>query len=134
MKNDKKQLLERWESLAQDDATMAELALQRGLYLQAAFHSQQSIEKALKGLIIFLNETEPPYTHDLARLYNELQKSSFYKADFIAVFSGLNPYYIQARYPTYKEKMADSLNKKKIEYYLNLTKEVLKWLDQSKTS
>ena len=42
---------ERWLELADEDIRMAEYALAQGIYRQACFHSQQAVEKALKGFL-----------------------------------------------------------------------------------
>ena len=41
----------RWLVFAQQDLQMAELAYQEGIYNQVCFHSQQCIEKCLKGIL-----------------------------------------------------------------------------------
>jgi HEPN domain-containing protein len=134
MKTQKNEILEKWEELARQDLQMAELAFSHGIYLQAAFHVQQSVEKSLKGMIIFLTQKEAPYTHDLVRLYQVLEAQSFYDIKYIDELSGLNPYYILARYPSYKENLSEGLTKSKIEYFLKISKGVLLWLEQSKKS
>jgi hypothetical protein len=45
------------------------------------------------------------------------------------LFGGLNPFYIRARYPFYREEVSKSLTMQKVESYINLTLDVLKWLE-----
>jgi HEPN domain-containing protein len=42
---------EGWLAFATEDLQMAELALREGIYNQVCFHSQQCVEKCLKGLL-----------------------------------------------------------------------------------
>lgn len=50
---------ERWLEFANDDLVMAEYALSGGIFRQACFHSQQAVEKALKGLLQARRGTHP---------------------------------------------------------------------------
>lgn len=123
------EILNKWKLLAKDDFVVARLSYENRIYLQALFHCQQAIEKALKGLIIFLKNQEPPYTHDLIRLYKLIEDTNFYEPKNNVLFGGLNPYYIRARYPSYRDEISKSLTKVKVESYINFTQEVLKWLE-----
>jgi HEPN domain-containing protein len=127
-------IYEKWISLAKDDLTMAEMALERGLLLQTAFHSQQSIEKKLKGLIILLKKEDPPFSHDLVKLYRILSGESFFDDHLIPAMASLNPFYIGARYPSYKEKISSQLSKESVESYLNFAKKVFLWSEQKSKS
>jgi len=51
-----KEEAKRWIEFAGEDLKIAELALKEKLYNQACFHSQQCVEKILKGFIIFKGE------------------------------------------------------------------------------
>ncbi|MBF0312026.1 MAG: HEPN domain-containing protein [Oligoflexia bacterium] len=122
----------KWEQLARDDLKMAELALVHGFYLQSMFHTQQMIEKCLKGLIILLKQEEPPCTHDLVKLYSKLSGQNFYQEHLNVAFSGLNPFYIHVRYPTYKDKLSENFTKDTVESTINFAKGVLKWVEQER--
>lgn len=71
---------ERWLELANEDLVMAEYALSRRIFRQTCFHSQQAVEKALKGLLDARLGTHPK-SHSLEqlllyhpRIHNELRK------------------------------------------------------------
>jgi len=77
---------------------MAEFALEKGIYNQACFHSQQGVEKSLKG---FLDKAgaKLPRTHllrDILALCQNYEKefSNFENECLI-----LDQYYIPTRYP-----------------------------------
>jgi HEPN domain-containing protein len=66
----KLELVRDWLQLAQADLEAARVPL-RGdspLVRQACFHLQQTVEKTLKGVLIF-NDQRPPRIHDLADLF-----------------------------------------------------------------
>jgi HEPN domain-containing protein len=127
-----KNILEKWLDLASEDLVLSEFALSKGLYLQSAFHSQQAIEKTLKGIIVFYIKKDPPYTHDLVKIHELLKDSEFSHDHFISVFSSINPFYIQARYPSYREKVSQGLNKETTESYLIIARKVFLWPDLKK--
>ena len=56
-----------WLEKAMRDLRAAQLLLDEELYDEAAFHSQQAAEKALKALLVALR-IRPPKTHSLEHL------------------------------------------------------------------
>ena len=131
--SDKSILLNKWKDFAMDDLKVAQLSFSSGIYLQASFHCQQAIEKSLKGLYIYVFDSDPPYTHDLTRLYKLFENTKYYSESRMILFGGINPFYIQSRYPSYKVEVSKSLTKQKVESYINLSKEVIKWLEVNPT-
>lgn len=87
---------ERWLTFAREDMRVAEMTLGEGIYNQACFHSQQCVEKALKGMIAHRGSM-PPRTHALADLLG-LLPSEWLKDKRDDVL-GLDNYYIPTRYP-----------------------------------
>ena len=90
--------VERWLAFAQEDMRMAELALKEGIYNQACFHSQQCVEKALKGALTHRQGGTLPRTHSIADLLRLLPEGwlSEVRADLIET---MDDYYIPTRYP-----------------------------------
>jgi len=87
---------ERWLEFARQDLQMAELAFKEGIYNQVCFHSQQCVEKCLKGLIANIGKT-PPRTHSIVDLLGLL--SSIYLPDLREDLAQLDIFYIPTRYP-----------------------------------
>lgn len=123
----KSELASKWRSIASEDYQMAEIALANGKLLYAAFHLQQSMEKSLKGKILFFQGTQPPYLHDLVRLAEILAPHFPIDSKIIDFFAELNPFYIRARYPDYKTFIGSSLDKETVDNLMLLGKEVLAW-------
>ena len=67
-------------------------------YDTAAFHCQQAAEKYLKARL-YVALREPPRTHDLKRLINELTGEESFSADEVAKAKLLNPFAVEFRYP-----------------------------------
>lgn len=67
---------DRWFEFAGQDLQMAELALQEGIYNQVCFHSQQCVEKCIKGILANLDKTLPR-THSIVDLLRLLPEGFF---------------------------------------------------------
>jgi len=87
-----------WIKEAKDELDSATILYEHGKYRGACYHSQQSVEKGLKALILEKGE-KPGRVHDIVELLNEVTKKGW-KISFAiddAVF--LNSIY-KGRYPT----------------------------------
>lgn len=91
-----KEEAKRWIEFAGEDLKIAELALKEKLYNQACFHSQQCVEKILKGFIIFKGKIYPK-THKLVDIISKIGKSPFDNLKDEIVL--LDCFYILTRYP-----------------------------------
>ena len=60
-----------WLTFAREDLRVAELAMQDRLYNQVCFHSQQCVEKLLKGWLA-AQDKDIPRTHKMSDLLNVL--------------------------------------------------------------
>lgn len=88
----------RWLEFAQEDLIAAETMLEKGIYNQACFHSQQGIEKGLKGFLRS-QQRDIHKTHALVELVAmcRMLDASFSGLD--ETCRKLDPYYIPTRYP-----------------------------------
>ena len=86
----------KWIAFAQEDLKMAELALKERIYNQTCFHSQQCVEKALKGFIAFKGKIHPQ-THKLVDILSFISEGSF--DDLIDKITVLDRFYTPTRYP-----------------------------------
>jgi HEPN domain-containing protein len=86
----------KWIVFAREDLKMAELALREGIYNQVCFHSEQCVEKILKGFITKKGKVHPQ-THKLADLLVSISPSPF--DDLKDEILVLDRFYIPTRYP-----------------------------------
>lgn len=89
-------LAKRWLDFAMQDLRGAELMLREGMYNLACFHTQQCVEKALKGMLANQNKT-PPRIHATGELLTFFPESLM--PDLRLGLAGLDNYYIPKRYP-----------------------------------
>jgi HEPN domain-containing protein len=87
---------DRWLEFAHQDLQMAELALPEGIYNQVCFHSQQCVEKCIKGLLANLGKITPR-THSIVDLLSLLPNQ--YLSHLREDLSQLDIFYIPTRYP-----------------------------------
>ena len=101
-----------WMDMSEYDIETAEAMLETKRYLYVGFMCHQTIEKALKAFWT-ANLTEIPLKiHTLTRLAEKtgLDKlMSNEQLDFIDVLEPLN---IEARYPSYKERLMEDTSKR----------------------
>jgi len=94
--NNKGEDYKKWITFAQEDLKMAELALKEGIYNQTCFHSQQCVEKVLKGFITYKGEIHPQ-THKLTDILSFTSPGPF--DDLTDKIIILDRFYIPTRYP-----------------------------------
>lgn len=115
--------VQRWFKLSRVDLLMAEYLFSSKnseMWIGVVFNSQQSVEKAIKGLLIH-NSVKITKTHDIAQLSSELLK--FYPAlnDLLRKASNLTPYAVAYRY---QDALTDDLTEKMVLEALDLAKKV----------
>ena len=119
-----------WIELAEYDLETARLMLNGGRYLYVGFMCHQVIEKALKAYYVSARNEPPPYIHNLKRLASDsgiYDKMNEDQRDLLDVLGPLN---IEARYPTYKEELARTLNREFCEGFLTKTEALYQWTKQ----
>ena len=119
-----------WIELCDDDIPVARNLLKSKDYLWMAFICHLIVEKSIKAIIADRTAEEPKRIHDLAKLAeqaNLVVELSDEQMDFL---EELTPYNIEARYPTYKKKMASKLSPEYCASILTRTEEYLCWIKQ----
>jgi HEPN domain-containing protein len=123
----KEEKVQYWTDLSDRDLLTAELLVKGKQYLWASFMCHQVIEKIFKGYYVALTDNTPPFRHELDVL---AQRGGFYEAldnEQIDFLDMLNPLNIEARYPDYKAKIAQTLNKALCDNLLQRVKSLQQW-------
>jgi HEPN domain-containing protein len=87
---------QRWVERADEDLRGAQVALDEALYPLCSFLCQQAVEKFLKAIWIERLGTEPPRTHNLANLADDLGLTLTEWDDFLRALSSQA---VISRYP-----------------------------------
>ena len=119
-----------WLDIAQYDLDTAESMFSAGRWLYVVFMCQQAIEKLCKGLYLLLVNDNVPKTHDINSLL-----SGFEDKIPVAIedskrllFAKLSAFYLNNRYPEYKDKLSMSLKREEAETILEDSREAFAWL------
>ena len=119
-----------WLTLCNEDLPAAKALLASKNLLHMGFFCHLIAEKALKAVIASDTDDVPPKTHDLMKLailggiQPELSEQQ------LDLLRKLNPLNIEARYPQYKSKMAETLNLNICKQLMAETEELLCWITQ----
>ncbi|MDR0854579.1 MAG: HEPN domain-containing protein [Clostridiales Family XIII bacterium] len=124
MDNEKRQY---WLEIADYDFETAKAMLITHRYLYVGFMCHQAIEKAFKSEIAKGGEM-PPKVHNLNRLAEEGHLTSALSDEQEALIDILLPLNIEARYPSYKDRLAETLDEETCRNILERTEELLTWI------
>jgi HEPN domain-containing protein len=97
-----------WLDIADYDLETAEAMQKSGRYLYTVFMCQQALEKLLKAIHVQQEGTEAPRTHNLAYLYGLLKLPQ--RQEYQQTMVNLNIYYLESRYPSYKQELSQILS------------------------
>lgn len=123
----REELIKYWLELANDDLEAASDIYKSKRYDWSLFILHLATEKLLKAFYIYrTNELIPPYTHNLLKLA-ELSKFELNDEDK-KLFSDINKFNINARYPDYKQHFRKIATKDFADYYFLKIEEIFKWI------
>lgn len=121
-----KEEVKRWMMLAKDDLKSAQANFGNRQYYVCVFLSQQSVEKALKALII-KKTGKLIKIHDLVIL----GKKAGLPENFLQKCDELNNVYLDTRYGDVGGKLpSKKFKKSNSSRFLIIAKEVVKWLEK----
>lgn len=124
--------VEYWLDLADYDIETAKAMLQTKRYLYVGFMCHQTIEKAIKAIIArdCAEDEIPPKIHDLSKLAIRARLMEIMNEEQQDFIEELNPLNIEARYPEYKEQIAQTLKPERCEAIITRTVELLCWIKE----
>ncbi|MBU0486765.1 MAG: HEPN domain-containing protein [Bacteroidetes bacterium] len=117
-----------WREISDYDLETADAMLLCRRYLYVGFMCHQTIEKIFKAYFTMLTSEVAPFSHSLSYL---AKKGNFYDSfsdeqkDFIDQLEPLN---IEARYPSQKERLLQSLTNEKCKEIIENTRQLQQWI------
>lgn len=117
-----------WVEMADYDFDTAKAMLQTGRYLYVGFMCHQVIEKSLKAYWSSVNDEPPLKIHTLSRLAEKTGIANDLSEEQMDVIDILEPLNIEARYPSYKERLMKSLDENRCKELIKQTDELRKWI------
>lgn len=119
-----------WLELAAYDLDTAQAMLAAGRYLYVGFTCHLTIEKTLKAAFVTCRNEVPPFRHNLLYLAEQAGLASELTTAQKDLLDALQPLNIEARYPSYRERIARTLTRERCEALLSQTRELHQWLTQ----
>lgn len=117
-----------WVEMADYDFDTAKAMLQTGRYLYVGFMCHQVIEKTLKAYWCSVSDEPPLKIHTLSRLAEKSGINNKFSEEQMDVIDILEPLNIEARYPSYKERLMKSLDEHRCKVLIKQTDELRKWI------
>ncbi|MCL2083394.1 MAG: HEPN domain-containing protein [Oscillospiraceae bacterium] len=118
-----------WIDTAEYDIESAKVMQKGGRYLYVGFLCHLTTEKALKS-VIAKDGTTPLKIHTLTRLAELAGLKDILTEEQKALLNELHPLNIEARYPAYKDKIAEILSCEYCEKLIERTEVFLTWIKQ----
>jgi len=115
---------EEWIERAKSSLELAQTKIINHIYYEdLCYQSQQSVEKALKGLLIYYG-IDPEFTHNVELLLKKLKKFTEIPEN-IEDAALLTDYAVQTRYPG----EYDRVTKEEYERSIEIAKDCLDWVE-----
>jgi HEPN domain-containing protein len=118
--------VEYWLDIAEYDLETARAMQQSERYLYTVFMWQQALEKLLKAIHIQQTGDEAPRTHNLVYLLGLLNLPQ--PPEYLKLMTNLNTYYLEGRYPGYKQRLSQLLTPQLAQDFLTKSEDCFKWL------
>ncbi len=123
-----------WLDTAEYDLTTADSMLTSGRYLYVVFMCQQALEKLVKGFYTYYIDDNVPRVHNINYILLKITDCLDIEVseEKLVLFDKLSAYYLQGRYPSYKEKISQLVDKDEAIEILKASKEVFVWIQELK--
>jgi HEPN domain-containing protein len=119
-----------WLELAQYDLDSADAMYSSGRWFYVVFMCQQAVEKLCKGVYNFYIDDNVPKIHNIRFLLSkiEVELAMVIPVETYSLADSLSAYYLNNRYPDFKERPGLQVNEETAKDFLQKTKEVYTWL------
>lgn len=117
-----------WLEMCDYDLGTAQAMFDAGKYLYVGFLCHLIIEKALKAYWSNVLEEPPLKIHGLSKLAEKTGLAQEMTDNQLAFIDTLEPLNIEARYPSYKDRLIKSLTPEYCQSLMQTTKELFQWI------
>lgn len=117
-----------WIDMAEYDLDTARAMFDTGRYLYVGFMCHQVIEKSLKAYWSVNIEEPPLKIHTLSKLASKTGIDNEMSESQLDLIDKLEPLNIEARYPSYKERLLKSLSAARCSDMITQTESLYLWI------
>lgn len=119
-----------WIEISDYDLETAEAMLNSKRYLYVGFMCHQAIEKVFKAFFVKQKSETAPYSHSLSYLAKQGDFYNLFSEEQKSFIDLLEPLNIEARYPSHKERLLQSLSESMCMQIILKTKNLQKWIKE----
>lgn len=119
-----------WIEIADYDLETAKAMFATRRWLYVGFMCHQTVEKIMKAYWCATKPEDPPYTHNMLSLYQSSNLSKLLTEEQVDFIAELVPMNIEARYPSYKQQVAQGLTPEYCKKLLDQTETFVIWIKQ----
>lgn len=117
-----------WIELSDYDIETAAAMLISKRYLYVGFMAHLAIEKILKAYFVKSNKETAPFSHSLSYIAKQSEIFDLFSEEQKDLIDMLEPLNIEARYPSHKKQLFESLTDERCKTILEKTKELHSWI------
>lgn len=117
-----------WIELSDYDYDTADAMFHTGRWLYVGFMCHQCIEKIFKAYWSKKKSEPTPYSHNLINLAQSCGLGQLLNDEQRSLVSELMPLNIEARYPSYKQAIGESLSEGRCKELMEKTKALREWV------
>lgn len=117
-----------WTELSDYDYDTAEAMFRTGRWLYVGYMCHQCVEKIFKAYWSRKKVEPAPYSHNLINLAQSCGLAQLLNDEQRAFVSEVMPLNIEARYPSYKQAVGNSLSETRCVELMRKTKDLQEWV------
>lgn len=119
-----------WVELSDYDIDTADAMFRTGRWLYVGFMCHQALEKIFKAYWVSKKEETAPFSHNLINIAQGCGLGQLLDDTQKLFISEIMPLNIEARYPSYKKSISESLSEGRCRSMLDKTKELQRWVKE----
>lgn len=117
-----------WTELSDYDLDTADAMFRTCRWLYVGYMCHQVVEKIFKAYWSSRKEEPAPFSHNLINIAQSCGLGQLLSEEQKVFVGELMPLNVEARYPSYKQSLGESLSEEKCKELLTKTKEIQQWV------
>lgn len=117
-----------WTEISDYDLETAEAMYSTGRWLYVGYMCHQTLEKIFKAYWSSKKVEPAPMSHSLFNIAQSCGLNALFSEEQMDFISEMMPLNVEARYPSYKERISEGLSKDRCREILDKTKELQQWI------
>lgn len=120
--------VEYWSELSDYDLDTAQAMYDAGRWLYVGYMCHQTLEKIFKAFWCSRKDEPAPFSHNLINIAQSCGLAQMLSDEHKAFVSLVMPLNIEARYPSYKQALGESLSQERCSELIAKTREMQQWV------